>query len=311
MWSWIADPYRSEFMRNALTVAIVVGVLSPVVGVWVVLRRLAYLGDAMSHATLSGVAVAYLVGVSIVAGALAAGLVMGGLIGVVGARRRLADDTVIGVVETILFAAGIVIISRSDGVGVDLSHFLFGQIATVNRADLVLNGVLAASALVTVAVLHRDLLATTFDPVHARQVGVRVGALRFVVLALVSISVVVSLQTVGLLMSVAMLVTPAATARLVTQRLSTMTAVAVAVGLTAAVGGLTLSYHLASPPGATIALTAAAVFLVVFAATVPTRVRHRRIPAPTEPAPLATEPLDRSLASDVLPAATQGAFHDH
>lgn len=282
MWRWLTDPYGSEFMRNALAVAVIVGILCPAVGVWVVLRRLAYLGDAMSHATLAGVAVAYLIGASIVAGALAAGLVMGGLIGLISARRRLADDTVIGIAETILFAVGVVIISRSDRVGVDLSHYLFGQITTVNDTDLRLNAALAVIALGTIAVLHRDLLAATFDPLHARQVGIAEPRLRFVVLLLVSISVVVSLQTVGLLMSVAMLVTPAATARLLTHRIATMTAVAVAVGLAAAVGGLTLSYHLASPPGATIALTAAALFLVAFAATTPARVRHHQ---PNSPVP--------------------------
>lgn len=271
MISWILDPYASEFMRNALLTAVVVGVLCPVVGVWVVLRRLAYLGDAMSHATLSGVAVAYLVGASLIAGALVAGLVMGAMIGVLGSRRRLGDDTVIGVVETILFAIGVVLITRSQRVAVDLSHFLFGQITTVSDGDLIANALLAAGAIAAVALLHRDLLAATFDPVHARQVGVAVPAIRFLVLALVSVSVVVSLQTVGLLMSVAMLVTPAATARLVTHRISTMTLVAVGVGVAAAVGGLTLSYHLSSPPGATIALCAAGLFLLVFAATLPAR----------------------------------------
>ncbi|MBL8776314.1 MAG: metal ABC transporter permease [Acidimicrobiales bacterium] len=287
MASWLLDPYQTQFMRHALATAAIIGVLCPVVGVWVVLRRLAYLGDAMSHATLSGVAVAYLVGASIAAGALVAGLVMGGLISVLGSRRRLGDDTVIGVVETILFAVGVLIISRSDGIGVDLSHFLLGQITTVSVSELRVNGVLALSALVVVAVLHRDLLAATFDPTHARQVGIDDRKLRLVVLALVSVSVVVSLQTVGLLMSVAILVTPAATARLVTHRLSTMTAVAVVGGLTSTVGGLTASYHLDTPPGATIALTAAGIFLVVFTATVPARVEHRFRRQPAEPPPIA------------------------
>jgi ABC-type Mn2+/Zn2+ transport system permease subunit len=281
MASWLLDPYGSEFMRHALLTALVVGTLCPVVGVWVVLRRLAYLGDAMSHATLSGVAVAYLVGFSLVAGALVAGLVMGGLIGVLGSRRRLADDTVIGVVETILFATGVVLITRSQRVAVDLSHFLFGQITTVSSSDLQVNTLLAVGALGAVALLHRDLLAATFDPFHAHQVGVPVRALRFLVLGLVSVCVVVSLQTVGLLMSVAMLVTPAATAQLVTHRVATMTAVAVLVGVGSAVGGLTLSYHLASSPGATVALCAAAVFVVVFVVTIPARVSGARDPAST------------------------------
>lgn len=271
MWGWLIDPFASQFMRNALAVGVIVGVVCPVVGVWVVLRRLSYLGDAMSHATLAGVAVAYLLGVSIALGALAAGLVMGALIGVLGARRRLGHDAVIGVVETVLFALGVLLISQHDGVGVDLSHLLFGQITTVSDGEVLLDAALAAVALVVVAALWRDLLSATFDPDHAHQAGVPERRIRFAVLALVSVCVVVSLQTVGLLMSVAMLVTPAATARLVTDRVATMTAVACGCGVLAVVGGLVVSYHLRSAPGATIALVAATMFVVAFAATAPRR----------------------------------------
>jgi ABC-type Mn2+/Zn2+ transport system permease subunit len=270
MIEYFTEPFSSQFMMNALAIAIIVGLLCPVVGVWVILRRLAYLGDAMSHASLSGVAIAYLIGTSIVAGALAAGLVMGAMIALLGARK-LADDSIIGIVETILFALGVVIISRSSKISVDLTHFLFGQITTVTSADVYLNAALALIALTTVAVLFRDLLSATFDPVHARRVGINVGLLRLIVLGLVSICVVVSLQTVGLLMSVAMLVTPAATARLATNRIGRMTALAAFVGVTSAVVGLVMSYHLSTPPGATIALTAACVFLIVFCVTLPKR----------------------------------------
>jgi ABC-type Mn2+/Zn2+ transport system permease subunit len=269
---FLTDPFASQFMKNALAIAVIVGILCPIVGVWVVLRRLAYLGDAMSHASLSGVAIAYLVGASIVAGALVAGLVMGLLIALLGARK-LADDSVIGVVETILFALGVIIISRSSSISVDLTHFLFGQITTVAPSDVRLNAVLAVLALATVAIFFRDLISATFDPIHARQVGINVGLLRFIVLGLVSICVVVSLQTVGLLMSVAMLVTPAASARLITNRIGVMTTVSALIGLGAAVIGLILSYHLSTPPGATIALTAATVFLGIFLLTIPSRNR--------------------------------------
>lgn len=272
MIDFFTDPFASQFMKNALAIAVIVGILCPIVGVWVVLRRLAYLGDAMSHASLSGVAIAYLVGASIVAGALVAGLVMGLLIALLGARK-LADDSVIGVVETILFALGVIIISRSSSISVDLTHFLFGQITTVAASDVQLNAVLAVLALATVAIFFRDLISATFDPIHARQVGINVGLLRFIVLGLVSICVVVSLQTVGLLMSVAMLVTPAASARLITNRIGVMTTVSALIGLGAAVIGLILSYHLSTPPGATIALTAATAFLGIFLLTIPSRNR--------------------------------------
>lgn len=267
----LLDPYATSFMRRALLAAVLVGVLCPVVGVWVVLRRLAFLGDAMSHSTLSGVAVAYLLGVSIVLGALVAGVVMGLLVALIGARRNLHDDAAIGVVETVLFAGGLLLISRQDNVGVDLSHFLLGQIVTVDDGDLLLAGSLTAAVLATVGLLGRDLLSATFDPVHARGAGVPDRLVRTTILAMVSAAVVVSLQTVGLLMSVAILVTPAASARLCTRRIPTMTAVAVGLGLFATVGGLTASYHLATPPGPTIALVAAGCFAAVFAGSARTR----------------------------------------
>lgn len=306
---WFIEPYQSsQFMRLAALGAVLVGVLAPAVGVWILLRRLAYLGDAMSHATLGGVAAAYLLGVSLTLGALAAGLAMAAMIALLGTRRRLAQDAIIGVAETILFAAGVILISRSDGVGLDLSHYLFGQITTVRPGDLVLNGALMVVALVTIVVVFRDLRSATFDPLHARQVGISTRALDHLLLALVSVTVVVSLQTVGLLMSVAMLVTPAATARLVTNRVTTMTGVAILLGVTAALGGLTLSYHLASPPGATIALVAAAQLLVAFAATSAWRVgrSYRGAPSAPETGKQSICPEARATAS-LVPSGDQAS----
>ena len=256
------DPYRSGFMQNAGLVAVIVGILAPVVGTWVVLRGLAYLGDAMSHAALGGVAAAYVGGFDVTLGAIGAGLATSSLLSVLGNRRRLGFDAVIGVVETVMFSLGIVIIGSVGRSGIDLSHYLFGQITTVSHRDVLVDALLALAAVTTVAVLFGDLRASTFDPGHAAQVGIRVERLRFVLLALLSVTIVVSLSTVGVLMSVALLVTPAASARLVTNGLRSMTALAVAFGVLSTLGGLTLSYHLSSPPGATIALAAASIFLV-------------------------------------------------
>ncbi|HEY4410950.1 MAG TPA: metal ABC transporter permease [Acidimicrobiia bacterium] len=267
MIRWLSDPYQSQFMRHAALTALIVGVLSPTVGVWVVLRRLAYLGDAMSHATLAGVAGAYLLGMSVTVGALAAGVVTGAAIAVLGSHRRLGDDAVIGVVETAMFAVGVLLITRNDRIGVDLAHYLFGQVTTVSAREVAVNAGLAAAAIAVVAALLGDLRMATYDPLHARQVGVPVGRLSLVLLVVLSVTIVVSLRTVGLLMSIAMLVTPAATARLVTTRVTTMTLVAVAVGVVSALAGLTLSYHLRSAPGPTIALVAVACFAVAFVAT--------------------------------------------
>lgn len=278
MIDWFTEPYQFQFMRNAAWTALMVGLLSPAVGVWIVLRRLSYMGDAMSHATLAGVAAAYLLGVSITIGALAAGLVMGALIAVLGTHRRLGQDAIIGIVETGLFAIGVILITRSDSIGVDLSHFLFGQVTTVTRGELLVNALMVVTALAVLVVTFGDLRMTTFDALHARQVGVRVGAFGVVVLVLLSVTIVVSLRTVGLLMSIAMLIVPAATARMMTNRVTTMTAVAMVVGVVAALGGLTLSYHLNSAPGATIALVAVVICLATFTTTVPRRVKHHRVP---------------------------------
>lgn len=265
--SWLLDPYQTGFMQRAALAALLVGVLAPIVGVWVVLRRLAYLGDAMSHGTLAGVAAAYLAGISITLGALAAGLVMGWVVTVFEGRRRLGQDSIIGVAETLMFALGVLLISQTDRIGVDITHFLFGQIVTIDRTDLVIAATLTALALLTVAVSFGDLRALTFDPIHAAQVGVPVARLRYVLMALISVTVVVSLDTVGLLLSVAMLVTPAAAARLVTDQVATMTLVAVMIGVGSCLGGLTLSYHLGTPPGPTIALIAVACFVLASLAT--------------------------------------------
>lgn len=262
MIDWFTDPYRTQFMQHAAITALLIGVLAPTIGVWVVLRRLAYLGDAMSHGTLAGVAGAYLAGISITIGALAAGVTMGLLVALFDRQRRLGHDSAIGVAETLMFATGLILISRNDRIGVDLTHFLLGQIVTTTRNDIIVNSALTAVALGIVAFTFSDLRNITFDAGHARQVGIPVGPLRLVLIVLISITVVVSLGTVGLLMSVAMLVTPAATARLVTQRIEIMTAVAIAIGVLSALVGLTASYHLATPPGPTIALVTVACFAI-------------------------------------------------
>ena len=215
-------------------------------------------------------------GISITIGALAAGLVMGLIVTALERNRRIGSDAAIGVAETLLFSVGVLLISRSDRIGVDLTHFLLGQIVTVNDADLARTAVLSAVALAAIAVSFGDLRAVTFDPEHAAQVGVPVGRLRYLLVALISVTVVVSLDTVGLLLSVAVLVTPASAARLVTDTVATMTALAVAIGVTSSLGGLTLSYHLATPPGPTIAATTIAWFVVVAAVAALGRRSHGR-----------------------------------
>ena len=275
MWHWITEPFASDFTQRAAITCVLLGILAPAVGTWIVLRRLAYLGDAMSHASVGGVAIAFAIGgtSSVLIGALGAGIVMALLIALLSANRRLGQDAVIGVIESAMFAVGILVITRIDS-GKSLTHFLFGQLLTVQRGDVILNVVLTVAGLIVLALLFDDLRMSTFDPNHAAQVGVRVQLVQTTLLILVATSVVVSLRTVGSLMAIAMLVTPAATARLITRDVFRMTLVSVMVGVSTALVGFMLSYHLNASPGATISLTASAAFVVVYVVSLPKRMRH-------------------------------------
>lgn len=274
---WVTDPFQAEFMQRAFLATIIIGVVAPVVGTWVVLRRMANLGDAMAHGTLAGVGIAFALGVNVLFGALGAGIVIAVLLLIFSSNRRLGQETVIAVIGTAFFALGVVVISRIDS-GVELTHFLFGRVLTVTWADVWLNLTLGAISVAVVALLFGELRLATFDHVQAEQVGVHVELVQGVVVVLLAIVVVISLRTVGTVMSVTMLVTPAATARLVARTLRQMTFLAVAFGVGEGVVGLMVSYHLGSAPGATIGLLAAAVFAVVYLSRLPRRMPHHHRP---------------------------------
>jgi len=270
---WLTDPFQSEFMQRAFIAAIIIGIVAPVVGTWIVLRRMANLGDAMSHGTLAGVGVAYAAGFNILIGAMGVGL----LIALLLLGFSSGQETVITVLGTAFFAIGVVVISRLD-TGVELTHFLFGRLLTVTWGDIWLNLALGGFTVAVVALMFGELRLATFDHVQAEQVGVHVELVQAVLVLLLSIVVVISLRAVGTIMSVTLLVTPAATARLLSRTLRQMTLIGVAIGVAVGVVGLILSYHLDSAPGATIGLLAAAMFGVVFVVTLPRRNRHHHRP---------------------------------
>ncbi|MEI7617158.1 MAG: metal ABC transporter permease [Actinomycetota bacterium] len=274
---WLTDPFQAEFMQRALIAAIIIGVVAPVVGTWIVLRRMANLGDAMSHGTLAGVGLAYAAGINVLLGAIGAGLLMAVLLLLFSSNRRIGQETVITVLGTAFFAVGVVVISRID-TGVELSHFLFGRLLTVSWGDIWLNLALGGGTVLVVMLLFGELRLATFDHVQAEQVGVHVEMVQAVLVLLLSVVVVISLRAVGTVMSVTLLVTPAAAARLLARTLKQMTLIGVAIGVSVGVVGLVISYHIDSAPGATIGLLAAAVFAVVFAATLPRRNKHHHRP---------------------------------
>jgi ABC-type Mn2+/Zn2+ transport system permease subunit len=267
MITWLTAPFTLEFMQRALLASLMVGILCSVLGCFVVLRAMAFLGDALAHAILPGVAIAYLLGANLLAGALVAALVVAAGIGLVSRRGTVKEDTAIGILFAAALALGVVLISTVRSYATDLTHILFGNVLGVTTADLWLTGILALAVLATVLLLYKELLLASFDPVLAHTLRLRPELLRFVMLVLLALTVVVSLQTVGVGLVAAMLVTPAAAAYLVTRRLSAMMAVAALIGAGSSVAGLYASYYLNVASGAAVVLVATAIFVVVFLAS--------------------------------------------
>lgn len=283
LWEAFVDPLlRYGFMRAGLVVAVVVGVTSAVLSCLLVVRRQALLGDAIAHAVLLGVALGWLVAgtVAVFWGALVTGVAAGLAIAFVDRASRVKLDAAMGVVFTTAFALGLVIISRARPAGIDLFHVLFGNIIGASPTDVWLTAVSGGLVLAVVAALFRDFLLWSFDPEQARVLGVPTGALSYVFTALLSAAIVASLQAVGIVLVVAMLVIPGATAYLLAERLATMMRVAAVCGVIAGVGGLYGSYHVDVASGPAIVLVAAALFAVAFTLAprrglVPRAVRRR------------------------------------
>jgi manganese/iron transport system permease protein len=261
----ILDPLDHAFFVRALLAAIIVGTVCAVVGTYVVLKGLAFIGDAISHAAFPGVVVAFIVGGPFLLGAGIAAVVTALGIGIVSRRARIRTDTAIGVLFAGTFALGVFLFSTIQGYVADLFSFLFGYLLSTTVEDLVGLAILAAIVLTIVALLWKELLYATFDPLGAAASGLRVGWLESLFLALVALTIVMSLQAVGIILVVAMLVTPAATAQLLTVRFGRMMAIAILVGIGASVIGLYVSYWLDAASGATIVLVETSCFLLALA----------------------------------------------
>jgi ABC-type Mn2+/Zn2+ transport system permease subunit len=263
--SWLLDPFQSDFSQRAGLICIMVGVLAPTVGTWISLRRLAYMGDAMSHSVLGGVALGFgwFGSQAVLPGALIAGIFMAVVIHFLSQNRRVGHDSVIAVVGSGMFAFGVLALSKVDTT-VSITHFLFGQLLTVNTADLWTTLVLTILALGFVWYRFDDLKFATFDRDHATQIGIRVQRLDMAMLVLLAICVVVCLNTVGIALTVSLLITPTATSRLFFNNVSAISKGAIAIGLIEVIGGFIVAYHLDLAPGPTITLGATAVFIVVY-----------------------------------------------
>jgi ABC-type Mn2+/Zn2+ transport system permease subunit len=264
MLEWLITPLTYTFMQRGLLAALIVGVVCAVIGCYVVLRGMAFLGDALAHAILPGIAIAYLLQGSLMLGALAAAVAVALLIGLFSRQGTIREDTAIGILFAAALSLGVALISSIRSYAVDLSHILFGNVLGVSPADLWLAGGLGAVVLITVILLYKPFLVISFDPVLAATLRWPAELLRGLLLILLALTIVVSLQTVGVGLVAAMLVTPAATAYLLTRRLPAMMAISALVGAFSSLAGLYLSYYANIASGAAIVLVATACFLMAY-----------------------------------------------
>lgn len=259
----ILEPLAYPFFVRALAAATIVGLVCAVVGSYMVLRGLAFMGDALSHAAFPGVVVAYLLQGPFYLGAAVAAVGTALAIGWVSRRGRLRGDTAIGVLFAGMFALGIFLFSRIPSYVGDLFGFLFGEVLGISDGDLVALVGLAIVVLALVVVFWKELLYSTFDPMGAAASGLPVGRLEYLFLALIALTIVVSLQAVGIILVVAMLITPAATGQLLASSFGRLVAIAVAIGVVSPAVGLYASYWLDAAAGATIVLVQTLVFATV------------------------------------------------
>ncbi|MFQ3536463.1 MAG: metal ABC transporter permease [Aggregatilineales bacterium] len=256
----LIEPFiRFQFMRNSLMAVVLVGTLCATIGVYVVLRRMAFIGDALAHTVLPGIVFAYFNGVSLFLGAVVAGLLTALGIGWLSRREMLREDTAIGIMFTFMFALGILLMSTARSFR-DFTHILFGNVLGVTPDDLTLIGIVAAIVLGTLILLHKEFELTSFDPTHAEVIGLRADRLRYALLILLALTVVTAIQAVGVVLTSAMLITPAATASLLTNRLPRMMLIAVAVAVLAGLVGLYASYYYNVASGAAIVIACTSLF---------------------------------------------------
>jgi manganese/iron transport system permease protein len=259
---FLLAPLQQDFMVRALIASTLIGLACSIVGVYVVLRNLAFIGDGIAHASFAGIVIAYLLKINLYVGGLVFAVLTALGIGVVSRRSGVSVDTAIGVLFTAAFALGVLLMSRVRNYVVDLQDFLFGNVLGVDRLDIILVATLTCAVLLIVALFYKELLFASFDPLMARASGLPTGFLYYLLLTLLAVTIIVSLQAAGIVLVAALLVTPAATAYQLTDRFGPMMATSAVVGVTSAIVGLYASYYLNAASGSTIVLVATACFFL-------------------------------------------------
>ncbi len=262
--SWLVEPWQHAFMQHAFGAIILVGVISGVAGVFVTLRGLAFFGDALAHAVFPGIVIAHLLGGNVLIGALVAAIVVAFGVGAISQSGRVSNDTAIGILFAGGFAFGVALLSSERSYTRDLTAFLLGSILGVTRQDLAMTAGIGAVVLLTILWFRRELVVVAFDRTLAQANGINVWLFDQLFLVLLALAIVVSLQTVGNVLVLAMLVTPAATARLLTERLRTMVMLSALIGAVCGVAGLYISFYRGVASGASVVLVTVGVFGIVY-----------------------------------------------
>ena len=261
---WLLEPLSFGFIVRGLIAAVLVGIVCPVIGTYVVLRGMAFFGDALAHTILPGVVVAFLLGWPLALGALAMGILTALGIGALSSQGLVKEDTAIGVIFAGSFALGVAMLSTTGNYTIDLAHFLFGNLLGVSAADLWVIAGLGTIVLGTIFLFYKEFLVLSFDPTLAVTLRLPTIFLRYLLLTLIAVTVVVALEVVGIALVVAMLVTPAAAASLLTRRLLPMMLIAAVIGTIAAITGLYASFYLNVASGPAVVLLATLVFVITF-----------------------------------------------
>lgn len=279
--TWLTDPFQYDFILRALFAGCLAAVTCSLIGTWVVIRGMSFMGDALAHGVLPGIAVAFIVGVDIAIGAFVSAIVMVIGINLVNRASRLSADTGIGLLFVGMLALGVVIISRTRSFTGDLTSFLFGSVLAVRNSDIWLQSVAAIITLVAVIMLHRVFLALSFNPEKAASLGMRPRLAHIAMLTLIALAIVASFRTVGTLLVFGLLIAPPATAALLVRRVPAMMITASLIGIASIFVGLIITYHFDTAAGATIAATTVAIFFIVLAG----RELFARFGSRAEPAP--------------------------
>ena len=257
---YISEPFQYSFMVRALIVSVLVGVMCPILGAYVITRGRSFMGDALAHSVLPAMVVAFMLGISPFFAAVPAGILIAVLMGGVSRRTGISEDTSIGIIFAGMFALGLVMLSTGTNINVDIEDLLLGQVLGVSQTDVYVSLGLTGLVLAGLYAFHRQLVYTTFDVVGAAVVGIKTRMIEYVLLALLALVIVIGIQAAGIVLVMAMLITPAAAAYLLAKRFVGVMALGALIGAASAVTGLYLSYYVDLPSGPAMALVATGVF---------------------------------------------------